>query len=106
MAKYKNGTYHKGYFCGGSNIDPKLITCKYNIVNPSKLQSYVLHWYHAHLLHPGMDITEAMICQHLCWPNIIDSVWKKVTNCDTCQRTKRSNKKYGKLPSKLAGEIS
>ena len=30
---------------------------------------------------------------------------RKVSNCDTCQRTKRSNKKYGKLLAKLAGEI-
>ena len=26
IAKYKNCKYHKGYFCGGSNIDIKLIT--------------------------------------------------------------------------------
>ena len=31
MAKYKNGTYHKGYFWGGSHTDLKLITCKYKI---------------------------------------------------------------------------
>ena len=34
IAKYKDGTYHKGYFCGGSNIDLNLITCKDNIVIP------------------------------------------------------------------------
>ena len=28
-----------------------------------------------------------------------------MTNCDICQRTKQSNKKYGKLPSKLAESI-
>ena len=33
---------------------------------------------------------------------IVDAVQKEVTYCDTCQRTKRSNKKYGKFPSKLA----
>ena len=64
-AKYKYGTYHKGYFCGGSNIDLNLITCKDNIVNTSKLQSYVLHWYHAYLLHPGIDIMEEIIHQYL-----------------------------------------
>ena len=32
IARYKNGTYPKGSFRGGSNIDLKLITCKYNIV--------------------------------------------------------------------------
>ena len=30
----------------------------------------------------------------------------EVTNCDTCQRTKQSNKKDGKLPAKLAEEIT
>ena len=61
MAKYKDGTYHTGYFLGGSNIDLNLITCKDKIVIPKILQNYVLHWYHAYLLHPGMDRTEAMI---------------------------------------------
>ena len=30
--EYKDGTYYKGYFCGGSNIDLNLITCKEKIV--------------------------------------------------------------------------
>ena len=38
-AKYKDGTYQKGYCFGGSNIDLKIITCKDNIVIPSKIQS-------------------------------------------------------------------
>ena len=63
MDKYKDGTYHK-FFCGGSNDNITLITCKYTIVIPLKLQSYVLHWYHTYLLHTGMDRTKAMICQH------------------------------------------
>ena len=44
MDKYENGTYQKKSFRGGSNIDLKLIMCKDNIVIPSKIQSYVLHW--------------------------------------------------------------
>ena len=59
--KYKTGTYHKGSFRGGSNIDLNLITCKYGIVIWSILQSYVLHWYHMYLLYPVMYRTEAMI---------------------------------------------
>ena len=74
--KYKYGTYHKGYFCQGRNIDISLKMCKNNIVILSKLQSYVLHWYHTYLLHPGMDRTEAMIRQHLYCPDIRDSVHK------------------------------
>ena len=82
-------TSHKGYFRGGSNIDIILITYKDKIVILSKLQSYVLHWYHAYILHSGMDRTEAMICQHLYWTNIRDAVRKEVNNCDNFKRTKR-----------------
>ena len=88
MAEYKDGTYHKGYFSGGSNDELKLITCEDKIVIPLKLQSYVLHWYNKYLLCPGLDRTEVIIFQHLYWPDIRDTVWKEVDNCDTCQRSK------------------
>ena len=105
MDKYKNSTYHKGYFHGGVKDDIILITCEDKIVIMSKLQSYVLHWYHMYLLHPGIDRTKALIFQHFHWPDIRHYVRRKVTNCETCQCTKRSNKKYGKLEAKLAQEI-
>ena len=92
IAEFETGTYHKGSFRGGSNIDLKLIKRKDKNVIPSKIQGYVLHWYHMYLLHQVMDITEAVISQHLYCPDIIDAVQKEVTNCDTFQRTKRSNK--------------
>ena len=38
LAKYKNGTYRKGYFPGGSNIYINLIICEDKIVTPSILQ--------------------------------------------------------------------
>ena len=90
------GTYHKGFFCGGDYIYLNLIMCKDNMLIPSILKSYVLHGYYRYLIHPGMDITEAMIFQRLYWTVIIESVQKDVTNCDTCQCTKRPNKKYGR----------
>ena len=52
-----------------------------------------------------MYITEAVILQHFYWPGIRNSVQKEVTNSDTCQCTKQSNIKYGKLPAKEAEEI-
>ena len=76
MDKYKDSTYHKSYFCGGSNIDINLIMCEDKIVITSIIQSYVLHWYHKHLFHTGMDIMEAMICQKIYRPGIIDAVRK------------------------------
>ena len=65
----------------------------------------VFNSYGTRILRPLMDRTEEMIFQHFHWPGIINSVQKEVTNCDTCQRKKRSNKKYGKLPANLAEEI-
>ena len=72
------------------------------IVIPSILKIYIVNWYHTYLFHIGMDITEAMISQYLYWTDIRDAGWKEVSDCDTCQHTKRSNKKYSKLPAKLA----
>ena len=105
MAEYKNGMYHKGYFCGSSNDNLSLTMCEDKTCIPSKLQIYVLHWYHTYILSSFLDITESIICQHLNWTDIRYSVQKELTNCDTCQHKKWSNKKYGKLPAKLDEEI-
>ena len=53
-----------------------------------------------------MDITELMILQHLYCTSIRKAVRKEVKNYDTCQRTKNSNIKYGKLLYKGSQEIS
>ena len=95
-------TYHKYSFRGGSNINIIIITCDDNIVIPSILQSYVLHWYHTYLLHPLMNRTEVTIHQNLYWPGMIYAVCKEVKCFDTCQCSKRSNIKYSKLPAKEA----
>ena len=58
LSKYKDGTYHTGYFHGESNIYLNLIKCEDNIVIPSIIQRYILHWYHTYLPHPGMDRME------------------------------------------------
>ena len=79
--------------------------CRGKIVIPLKLQSYVLNFHHAYLLHPVIDRVELMICQHLYWPSIRESIRKEVSNCDTYQFTKRSNKQSGKLPAKVDEEI-
>ena len=84
--------YYKVFLTGDSNIDLRLITWEYKIVITSILQNYVLHWYHMYLLHPVMNRTEVIIFRHFYLPGIRNSIRKKVTNCDTCQRTKLSNK--------------
>ena len=102
MAKYKEGTYHRGYFCGGSNIYLNLITCEDNIVIPPILKIYVLCWYYVYLLNPGINRTEEIFLQNVYRTRIRKNIWKEVTNCDTCQCKRLTNKNYGKLPAKEA----
>ena len=100
MDKYTTGTYQKGSFCGGSDINLNIITCNDKISIPSIIQSCVSHWYHTYLLHIIMDITDSIILQNLYWTRIRKAFQKEVTNCDTCQRTKWSNIKDGELTAK------
>ena len=79
--------------------------CEDKTFIPPKHQSYVVHWYHMYLPHPGMDRIEEMILQNLHWTGIRPDVWNEVSNFDTFQRTKRPNKKYARLPAKLSEEI-
>ena len=81
--KYKDGKYHTFSFGEGGNIYLILIMCEDNIVILGIIKIYVLHWYHTYLLHPLLDITESIICQHLYCPGIRNAVRKELTNCDT-----------------------
>ena len=53
-----------------------------------------------------MDRIEKIIRQHLYWTGIKNAVHNELTNCDTCQCTKISIIKYGKLSAKEADEIA
>jgi hypothetical protein len=72
------------------------------IVVPQVLQKNLFQWYHVNLGHPGETRTEKTIRQHFTWKNLVGTVKQVYSTCPTCQRTKRTNKKYGKLPEKLA----
>ena len=77
---------------------------KDKIVITLTLRRYVLNCHNAYLLHPVMDRTDATIWQNFYWTGIREAVHKEVTRYDVCQHIKRSTKKYGKLPAKLAEE--
>ena len=83
MAKYYQGMYKNGSFCGGSNININLIICEGKIIIPLMLQIYVLKRYNTYLLHPGMDRREEIICQHFYWHGNKKYVFKEVSKCDT-----------------------
>ena len=57
-----------------------------------------MKWYHIYILHPGLDPMEATIHQHSYWIDIREAVYREVTHCDACQRTKWPTNKYSKLP--------
>ena len=80
----------------------KLICFNKKIVVPRTLQIPIVNWYHTQLCHPGEKRTEETIKQHFYWPNLRDDVLSVCSKCPICQLTKRHNKKYGKLPPKVA----
>ena len=61
-----------------------------------------MSWYHTMLCHAGETRTEQTIRQQFWWPDLRANVHDCCTKCDTCQRTKRTSKKYGHLPIKEA----
>ena len=61
MDKYRMVSNETGFFNGGIHIDLNFITLEDNNIIMPILQSYVLHWHHMYLVHPGMDRTEAII---------------------------------------------
>ena len=73
-----------------------------NIIAES-LQLQVVNWYHNWLGHPGINRTEETICQHLWWPKVRDHITTIVNGCLSCQKNKKSHRKYGHLPEKEAG---
>ena len=67
---------------------------------PKILQKYVVNWYHTYLLHPGTELTEAIISQQYYWPHLRDNIRTNIKFCKNCQKNKKQNLKYGKLPAK------
>ena len=86
----------------GAGTARKLICYKDKIVVPEILQIPLVKWYHTNLCHPGQKRTEETIKQHFYWLNLRDTVQTICEKCPVCQKTKRHNKKYGKLPPKEA----
>jgi hypothetical protein len=54
------------------------------------------------LCHSGETRTEQTIRQQFWWSNLRNDVHNICSKCDTCQRAKRTTKKYGHLPAKEA----
>jgi hypothetical protein len=90
--------FHLKSFCGGGK--KRILICRNEkIVIPKTLQRRVVIWYHNMLCHSGETRTEQTIRQQFWWSNLREDVHDICSKCDTCQRTKRTTKKYGHLPA-------
>ena len=63
------------------------------------IRKYVVKWYNTNPLYPGMDCTEASISQHYWWNNWKDNICNQIKVCNNCQKNKKQNLKYAKLPT-------
>ena len=97
----KNKEYKSTVFHGGGK-QYKLLTKHGKIVIPAQLQQRAINWYHQNLCHPGRVRTEETIRQHFTFHRLSQMVEATIKTCPTCQKTKRSYKKYGHLPEKVA----
>ena len=88
-------------FRGGGK--QRFVICKNDkIVLPKILVERVVQWYHITLFHPGKTKTEQTIKKHFTGPKLREVVHSICSKCPTCQITKKSQLKYGKLPEKEA----
>ena len=88
------------FSAGGEKYE--LVCHNDKIVVPRTLQKRVIEWYHNQLCHPGINRTEQTIRQQFTWPKLSKQVERTCNRCATCQLTKKTKKKYGKLPAKEA----
>ena len=60
----------------------------------------VLEWYHHYLNHPGGDRLANTLLQVCYWKGLTAQAKKLAKHCPVCQKFKKRNNKYGKLPPK------
>ena len=96
-----NKEYTLKPFRGGGKTR-ELIVRNSKIVIPKTLQRAAVEWYHSYLCHPGETRTESTLRQHFWRNNLRETVHTVCQTCDVCQRTKKVQSKYGKLPEKAA----
>ena len=72
---------------------------------PKVLRKYVVNWYHKYLLHTGTEQTSSTISQQYYWPHLRGDICTHIKVCNICQKNKKQNLKYVKLPAKEAEAI-
>eukprot|EP00804_Cyclotella_cryptica_P004890 CCRYP_004949-RA/>CCRYP_004949-RA protein AED:0.36 eAED:0.67 QI:0/0/0/1/1/1/2/0/493 len=72
------------------------------MVIPKSLQHRAVAWFHHYLQHPRTKRLEETLRLSMYWKGLKTTVQSHVKKCHSCQVNKRRQKKYGKLPTKLA----
>ena len=84
-------------------VENTKVLCKDGkLVIPNDLQHRAISWYHHYLQHPGSTRLEETIRASMYWKGMRPTIRSYVKKCKTCQINKRRQRKYGKLPAKLA----
>ena len=84
-------------------VENTKVLCKDGkLVIPNDLQHRAISWYHHYLQHPGSTRLEETILASMYWKGMRPTIRSYVKKCKTCQINKRRQRKYGKLPAKLA----
>ena len=96
---------HKDYTLDnfrGDDQNHHLICQNSKICLPTELQKKTEDWYHDMLCNPGETHTGHNLCQHFYCKILHTTIHNVCKKCPTCQRAKKTNQKYGKLPHKKA----
>ena len=80
--------------------DIEAYCCNGKLVIPKSLQRRAVEWYHHYLQHPGSTRLEETLKGSMYWKGMRTTVRAYVKNCLKCQRNKKTEKKFGKLPTK------
>jgi Integrase zinc binding domain len=78
--------------------DFDLITRNSKIVLGPALFADILAWYNINLNHLGKDCTYNTIHATFYTPNMVAKAREYIANCQICEKSKISTKKYGLLP--------
>jgi Integrase zinc binding domain len=65
---------------------------------PPSLRTKILDWFHAMLMHPGVQQMEETLKMNFDWPGMTSDVSRYVQGCPECQRFKKQHKNYGDVP--------
>lgn len=103
MLKEENNQFTLRPFVGGGKSVKLITNTKGLIIIPPGLQKKLLNWYHERLQHPGRDRLYESLYQHFDWPKpgqLRNAVKWNTQTCPTCQKAKKTGKRYGQLPAK------